>query len=176
MSEKKIEKQRQLAAKSLITAFLLSSSVPPIGYFYTKRWFALIISLLFEILFSAALTDKEALPGGILLLGLLGAICSTHNLWLIRKARWFATDTARKTKEKSDQPSESASSSDDLEIKLLQLLQENTAGATLADFMLATHLKPAEIKTALQELEEHDAVRPTLRDQDGALIYQIVST
>lgn len=165
-TQKDLKKARKRADKNLWVTAILTFLIPFGGYIYTLRYPAAVIAFLaMMFLFSAEeVIDDDATDT---LYGLFAVSVAVENSLSVRKAREL-------TKKQGFMPgSTTPRPLPNTQVQILKLGKQQ-GEMTLADFVVATELPPAQIQETLIELERSDLVRSYNRESDGAVVYRVV--
>lgn len=154
-----LERDRKLASKSTWITGLLTFFIPPVGYLYTERVKALLISLAITVtgivgMGSSRNSDNPAW-------GLYMIIGTIENTRAVRQAK------------KRTFGSVSGNPTQNIKVVILKFIKNNP-GSSLSELVIETGLEAKQVLAIVNELERDNLVRGYNRSRDGVVVYQII--
>ncbi|MBD2579516.1 serine/threonine-protein kinase [Oscillatoria sp. FACHB-1406] len=156
------ERDRKLAQKSLWIAGILTVGGNFMGYIYTGRYKALLLSYLMLACAVIFLSVNDLSLKDIVQYYLIAT--AIENTRAISKAK---KRNFKRMQSKFSQPSTS------LKVELLKYIKSKR-GVLLSDLVIETGLEVQEIQRILDELKRDNLVRQYYRFTDGALAYRVI--
>ncbi|GAB4303468.1 MAG: hypothetical protein Kow0091_04040 [Geminocystis sp.] len=161
-----LEQIRNKANKNRWIAGVLTFFVAPVGYFYTLRYKAALISFIVYIILVGASEENETMET---LLGFFAISVTVENVISINKAKNKFKELEGNTNQLTNYPSSFSGNSPD--IIILKAIN-NRGEMTVSEIVIATELSPQIVKKTLLDLENEHLIYGYNRESDGAVVYK----
>ena len=162
-----LEKTKKLAEKHTRSTAFLTFFMPLLGYIYTGRYKAMLMSLgifigVTGVCVAGDLDRKEREDLTLALQFLYGVGTAVENARAVSQA-----------KKRLREPKYPAINPEHQKIQLLRLAKAR-GEITLADCVLEINCPAAEVRPLLEELQREDLMIVGNRERDGAVVYRII--
>lgn len=161
-----LEQIQNRANKNRWLAGVLTFFVAPVGYLYTLRYKAALISFIAFIILLGASEESET---GETLLGFFAIGVTAENVISINNAK----NKVKQLGGSLNNPNiiTSSASGNKPDILILKILQKRGV-MTISEIVVATELSPQIVKQTLLELENEQLIYGYNRESDGAVVYK----